>query len=170
MNHNLVPLNYKLKSGDQVEVITSKIQNPKHDWLKLVVTARAKSRIKQAVRDERKAFKKQGEKKLIGFFEQLNIEYNNKNRQLLQDRINYPGTIDLFYFVAINKIVLKDIKQALNGNDKSSWLKYLSNPFGKSKNSDQQSISTKIRENIRTSPESLLLEGSILDLNYEISK
>ena len=85
VNHNLVPLNYKLKSGDQIEIITSKIQKPKEEWLKLVVTARAKSRIKQAIRDDRKSYKNKGTEKLKYFFEQANIEYTRHNVQQLQD-------------------------------------------------------------------------------------
>jgi GTP pyrophosphokinase len=47
VNHRLVPLNYKLKSGDQVEIISSSKQKPKEDWLEYVITAKAKSRIKR---------------------------------------------------------------------------------------------------------------------------
>ena len=60
VNHKLVPLSYKLKSGDQVEVLTSSKQKPKEDWLNYVVTARAKSKIKAALKEEKRIIAKEG--------------------------------------------------------------------------------------------------------------
>jgi GTP pyrophosphokinase len=54
VNHKLVPLNYKIKSGEQLEVLTSKKQKPKNEWLKIVTTAKAKQRIKNGIRREKK--------------------------------------------------------------------------------------------------------------------
>jgi len=65
----LVPLSYEVKSGDQVEILTSNKQNPKDDWMNFVITARAKSKIKNALKDQRKKVAEQGrellEKKFI---------------------------------------------------------------------------------------------------------
>ena len=58
VNGKLVPLSHVLKSGDQVEVITSKKQTPKKDWLTFVVTARAKSKIKTSLKEDKKTIGK----------------------------------------------------------------------------------------------------------------
>ncbi len=54
VNYRLVPLNYKLQSGDQVEIITSDKQKPQREWLNFVVTVKARSKIKEAFKNERK--------------------------------------------------------------------------------------------------------------------
>jgi GTP diphosphokinase / guanosine-3',5'-bis(diphosphate) 3'-diphosphatase len=53
INHKLVPISYKLNSGDQVEILTSGKQQPKEDWMSMVVTAKAKSKIKYALKEEK---------------------------------------------------------------------------------------------------------------------
>ena len=58
VNHKLVPLSHKLRSGDQVEILTSNKQTPKEDWLSYVVTAKAKSKIKTALKEEKKNWRK----------------------------------------------------------------------------------------------------------------
>jgi GTP diphosphokinase / guanosine-3',5'-bis(diphosphate) 3'-diphosphatase len=60
VNHKLVPLSHVLKSGDQVEIITSVKQSPKTDWLNYVSTARAKGKIKSALKEERKRQAEEG--------------------------------------------------------------------------------------------------------------
>ena len=60
VNHKLVPLSYELKSGDQVEILTSGKQAPKEDWLNYVITAKAKSKIKDILKDQRKKVAKEG--------------------------------------------------------------------------------------------------------------
>ena len=138
--------------------------------LKLVVTARAKSRIKQAIRDDRKSYKNKGTEKLKYFFEQANIEYTRYNVQQLQDGLDYPSSIDLYYFIASNKIGLKEIKLVFSESERNRWFRYFSLPFGRSRTSGTKSFSSRLRENIRTRPESLLLEGNISNLNYDISE
>ena len=60
VNHKLVPLSYKLRSGDQMEIITSGKQTPKEDWLNFVVTAKAKSKIKASLKEEKRKLADEG--------------------------------------------------------------------------------------------------------------
>ena len=60
MNHKLVPISHKLRSGDQVEIITSSKQKPTEDWLNFVVTAKAKSKIKDALKEEKRKIAEEG--------------------------------------------------------------------------------------------------------------
>jgi len=60
VNHKLVPISHKLRSGDQVEIITSNKQKPSEDWLSFVVTAKARSRIKDALKEEKKKVADEG--------------------------------------------------------------------------------------------------------------
>ena len=54
VNHKLVPISHKLRSGDQIEIITSSKQKPTEDWLNFVVTAKAKTKIKDALKEEKR--------------------------------------------------------------------------------------------------------------------
>ncbi len=58
VNHKLVPLGHKLRSGDQVEIITSAKQKPNREWLNFVVTTKAKSKIKDSLKEEKETLQK----------------------------------------------------------------------------------------------------------------
>ncbi|MDO8898869.1 MAG: RelA/SpoT family protein, partial [Bacteroidales bacterium] len=112
VNHKLVQLNHPLKTGDQVEIITSKVQYPKEEWFDFVITARAKSRLREAIREYRKTFKDQGREKLEAYLKQINIEPAKANITRLIDHEELSGLVDLYYFVAIDRITLQRVKAA----------------------------------------------------------
>jgi GTP pyrophosphokinase len=170
VNLKLVPLSYRLKNGDQVDILTSGSQKPKDEWLNLVVTARAKSRIKHSIHDYRKTFKDEGKEKLIDYFKKLGLEYSRPKRNYLLEKIGISSPIELYFYVAKSKIGIDEVKQAFIENDKGKWFRNISIPFLKSKSNNAENVSNEIRENIRKKPEDLLLEGSISKLNYRISK
>ncbi|MBC8319257.1 MAG: bifunctional (p)ppGpp synthetase/guanosine-3',5'-bis(diphosphate) 3'-pyrophosphohydrolase [Bacteroidetes bacterium] len=134
IRHRIVSLGHKIKSGDQVEIITSKIQTPNEDWYKYVVTARAKSRIADSIKNNRKQYKKIGEEKLDYYFKQLNVENTKHNLYLLLSGSNIKGHIDLYFYIAQNMIGLKEIKEIMQPNEsRLSWIKNLKLPFTKPK-------------------------------------
>lgn len=110
VNHKLVPLSYKLKSGDQVEVLTSNKQTPKEDWLNYVVTARAKSKIKNALKEEKRKIADDGKEMLERKFNHLKIDFNTKNITDLANYFKLPSTQELFYRVAVGNINIKHLK------------------------------------------------------------
>ncbi len=124
VNHRLVPINYKVKSGDQVEIITSRIRQPNEDWYKYVVTARAKSRIKNAIRKDRKTYREEGEKKLDAYLKQMKIEGKKPLINKLIQSYKLSGIVDLYYFIAKEKITLKDIKEVISQNESQiGWMR-----------------------------------------------
>jgi GTP diphosphokinase / guanosine-3',5'-bis(diphosphate) 3'-diphosphatase len=110
VNHKLVPLSYKLKSGDQVEVLTSSKQTPKEDWLNYVVTARAKGKIKNALKEERKKVAEDGREMLERKFHHLKIDFTVQNINELANYFKLPSSQELFYRVAVGNINLKHLK------------------------------------------------------------
>ncbi|MFL5763470.1 MAG: RelA/SpoT family protein [Bacteroidia bacterium] len=110
VNHKLVPLSYKLKSGDQVEVLTSNKQTPKEDWLGYVVTARAKSKIKNALKEERRKVAEEGREMLERKFNHLKIDFTVSNINELANHFKLPSSQELFYRVAVGNINLKHLK------------------------------------------------------------
>ena len=130
VNHRLVPVDYQIKSGDQVEVISSRVQQPNEDWFKYVVTARAKSRIKNAIRTERKKFRDDGEQKLENYFLQLKLENSkpNINKLLRANKIKSP--VDLYYLLATEKIGFKDVRETLQPQESIvNWMRNIRFPF-----------------------------------------
>lgn len=95
VNGKIVPLKSKLKSGDQVEIITSASQEPHQDWLSFVKTARAKQRIKRYLREvQTKQIRKLGEELLVKFLKKYDLtvespEIINILPQLGFDSIEY---------------------------------------------------------------------------------
>jgi len=111
VNHKLVPLNYNLQNGDQVEIITSNKQTPKEDWLNVVVTAKAKAKIKSALKEEKRKIADDGKEILERKLKSLKITYNSENIHKLSYYFKLPSTQDLFYNVAKGLIDLKDLKE-----------------------------------------------------------
>ncbi len=110
VNHKLVPLSYQLKSGDQVEIITSGKQLPKEDWLGFVVTARAKSKIKNALKEAKKKVAEEGREMLERKFDHLKLDFTVQNIQDIVHYFKLPSSQELFYKVAVGSINLKHIK------------------------------------------------------------
>jgi guanosine-3',5'-bis(diphosphate) 3'-pyrophosphohydrolase len=114
VNQKLVPLSHKLQNGDQVEIITSGKQVPKEDWLNIVVTAKAKSKIKSSLKEEKRKIAENGKETLERKLKSLKITYNTDNLNKLTYFFKLQSTQDLFIEVATGKIELKDLKEYLN--------------------------------------------------------
>ncbi len=111
VNHKLVPLSYKLQNGDQVEIITSSKQSPKEDWLNFVVTAKAKSKIKSSLKEEKRKIAENGKEILERKLKSLKVTYNSDNLYKLSYYFKLSSTLDLFYNVAQGKIDVKQLKE-----------------------------------------------------------
>ncbi|MGY3213180.1 RelA/SpoT family protein [Mucilaginibacter sp. HD30] len=111
VNHKLVPLSYKLQNGDQVEIITSSKQIPKEDWLNFVVTAKAKSKIKSALKEEKRKVAEDGKEILERKMKSLKITYNSENLHKLSFYFKLSSTQDLFFNVAKGLIDIKDLRE-----------------------------------------------------------
>ncbi len=111
VNQKLVPLSYMLKSGDQVEVITSKKQEPKDDWLKYVITAKAKAKIKDALKSEKKKISKEGKLYLEKKLHSYKIPASEENLKQILTFFKISNLQDLFYRVAVGSLELKKLKE-----------------------------------------------------------
>lgn len=111
VNHKLVPISHKLRSGDQIEIITSAKQKPNEDWLGLVVTAKAKSKIKDALKEEKRKIADDGKYLLQRKLEQLGVSFNQHNIEELVVFYKLPSPLDLYYKISIKAIDLKELKE-----------------------------------------------------------
>ncbi|WP_276485311.1 RelA/SpoT family protein [Paraflavitalea pollutisoli] len=110
VNHKLVPISHKLRSGDQVEIITSAKQKPSEDWLNLVVTAKAKSKIKDALKEEKRKVADEGKYTLQRKMEGMGAAFNQHNVDILTVFYKLQSPLDLYYQISIKAIDLKELK------------------------------------------------------------
>lgn len=133
VNYKLVPLSYELKSGDQVEILTSEKQTPKYEWINFVTTAKAKTRIKDAFKEERKVIIRQGEKKLEEALNEKKLTTNAKILKKLQKYYNLPGKEELYFKIGRGTINLDNLNKILSDKTANKWVRYWRLSFGKNK-------------------------------------
>ncbi|HPS63389.1 MAG TPA: RelA/SpoT family protein, partial [Bacteroidales bacterium] len=127
VDKKLVPINHVLKNGQQVEIITSRKQSPKDEWLTYVMTTRAKTGIKMAVRAEKKKFSRSGKEKLAGWFSDAGIEFSNHNIRKFLQANNINSLTDLYYSVCMGTVGMKDVKLYAAANLRSpGWQNFIS--------------------------------------------
>lgn len=159
VNNKLVPLSHSLKSGDQVEIITSNKQAPKEDWLKFVVTARAKARIKDALKEEKKKIAAEGKVVVEKKFKDLNIVFNDKNLRQFEEFFNVINSHELFFQVAKKQIDLSEISEYEIRNGEISF-----------KNLETKSASLEeIVTNVRGSTDTLIIGDDLIKLDYKLA-
>jgi GTP pyrophosphokinase len=110
VNHKLVPISHKLRSGDQIEIITSNKQKPSEDWLNFVVTAKAKNKIKDALKEEKRKVAEDGKYTLQKKFEGMNATYSPHNIEVVTNFYKLQSSLDLFYRIATRSLDLKELK------------------------------------------------------------
>lgn len=113
VNHKLVPLSYQLQNGDQLEIITSGKQKPKEDWLSIVVTAKAKSKIKASLKEHRRKVAEEGKEMLERKMNALKIPVNSNNLHKIAYFLKLASIQELYYQFATGKIELKHLKSYL---------------------------------------------------------
>lgn len=106
VNHKLVPLSHKLSSGDQVEVLTSKSQSPQPEWENFLATAKAKTRLRQALRKNRQPVVAEGKRKLSEWLASHELPDNNEVISKLQGTFHVPNRDELCYQIGAEEIVL----------------------------------------------------------------
>ncbi len=131
VNHTLVPISHILKSGDQVEVLTSKDMRVCPDWLKFITTAKAKAKVEAILRKQRREKQKEGEQLLTEFLQQADTEVNSLNIDRLCEAHQRPNREELFAAIGEGEIVLGESDlQVIQGKKKkrkivAPWADYL---------------------------------------------
>ncbi|RTY66196.1 bifunctional (p)ppGpp synthetase/guanosine-3',5'-bis(diphosphate) 3'-pyrophosphohydrolase [Flavobacterium sp. GSP27] len=110
VNGKLVPLNFELKSGDQIEVITSQHQKPTINWLDYVTTSRAKTKIKNVLNENTKKIGEEGKELLTRKLKHLKITLNESVVNELVNFFKLKTSLDLFYRVGIGAIENQQLK------------------------------------------------------------
>lgn len=123
VNTKLVPLSHVLNSGDQVEIITSRKQKPNESWLDYVITGKAKSKIRSALKEDKKRIAVDGKATLEKKLKKLKIPFTN---DIIKDLLSFyrlPSPLELYYKIAINKVKLGKLDEVTYEGSKLVWNK-----------------------------------------------
>ncbi len=169
VNHRLVPLSQVLKSGDQVEIITSTRQNPKEEWLNYVVTPKAKAKIREKLKEDRKKRVTEGKERLDALLQEVHPGSETPDIERLRNFLNLQEQDELFLRIAEGSIGPEEIKAFYRSTEKEGIFDFLLRPFFRSKQADTQSLEQEIVQKIKENPGSLLLKDNINELHYDIA-
>jgi GTP pyrophosphokinase len=114
VNNKLVPISHKLKNGDQIEIITSKKQKPNEDWINIVTTSRAKQKIKNSLKEEKRKIAEQGKEILERKLTHLKCIATADNINTICQYYKSPSSLDLFYDIGRGALSLTKLKQFKN--------------------------------------------------------
>jgi guanosine-3',5'-bis(diphosphate) 3'-pyrophosphohydrolase len=162
VNNRLVPLSHLLNSGDQVEIITSPKQRPNDEWLRFVVTARAKQKIKSSLNEEKKNIALDGKETLQRKFKQHNIRFNAENVMALQKFYNQNTATELYYKIAKGKVDLTRLREIENNNGMLQLEK-------KEPTSRKKKKETEVGE-VDKKKETIIIGDDFKNLDYTLSK
>ena len=112
VNGKMVPLSYKLKSGDQVEIITSKKQTPNPDWIKFVVTQKARSRIRHWTNEERRKAQTLGHDLWKKRSAKMGLTFSEQDIHRLATKLKFPNLQQLFYEIGSGLFNVNDLLKA----------------------------------------------------------
>ncbi len=131
VNYKLEPLSHELKSGDQVEIITSDKQTPKYEWINFVTTVKAKACIKEIFREERREFIVTGENVLTDELQKRKLSINARILKKLMRTYHVTSREELYFQIGKGTINLDNIEKALTQKSTSKWVKMWRLTFGK---------------------------------------
>ncbi len=113
VNGKNVSIRHVLNNGDHVDIIRSKNQTPKQDWLSFVVTNKARSKIKLALNEEKMRAAAEGKELLMRRLKNWKLSYSDSVIQKLINHYNYKTSQDLYFHISTGKIGLLEIKEIL---------------------------------------------------------
>lgn len=162
VNHKIVPLSYQLQNGDQVEILTSSIQKPKGDWLKFVTTAKAKTKIKQAIKDYKREMSDQGKDIFEKKMKQWKVPPTEElmNKILAHFKVSSP--LDLNYLIATDRFDLALLKKFVLDPNKVTEVKI-------NTRIDESNFGNLVRSTSSAADDLLIIDDKISKIDYTLA-
>lgn len=165
VNNKLVPINYVLKNGDQIEILTSAKQKAHEDWLRFVVSSKAKARIKDELKEEKRKSSEEGKEILLRKLRQLKEEPSQQLMEQMREYFKVPANFELYYKVGMGFITAADIKKFVENKPISPIRSRPNIPVADAKMIEQEITRAKGRY------EDILLVGEDMDVvDYKLAK
>ncbi|MBR6284890.1 MAG: bifunctional (p)ppGpp synthetase/guanosine-3',5'-bis(diphosphate) 3'-pyrophosphohydrolase [Muribaculaceae bacterium] len=167
VNHKLVPLSQRLNNGDQVEVLTSHSQTPQAEWEQFLVTARGKTRLRAALRHQRREIINQGENKLRNWLMANGVEMTSDTLMRIINNEHAASKDELFFMIGNGEIAVSDqlLRKVKPQQGGGLFDRLWRNPFGGTRNK-QPETTEKPEVNTREVYE-LRTDGGVS--NYQIA-
>lgn len=174
INLKLVPVSHKLKSGDQVEVLTSENQTPRLDWLKFSTSPKARAKIKSAFKLEKSKHIEKGRKLVEDAIRKASASLNANNLKKLVDHFNLNNRDQLYSEVGMGFIELENIDKILVKKSKSKLVKYWNITFSRKRKEisqeDEHTESDYKREKKIDRKKPFLLKEAQDNITYSLAK
>jgi GTP pyrophosphokinase len=168
VNGKLVPLSYTLKSGDQIEVVTTSTNKPNVRWLDFVITARAKTKIRAALKEEEKLIAEEGKAILIRKLRHVKIAFNEKSVNELVSYFKLRTSFDLFYRFGNGAIDNTQLKAFISQRN-STILNFFKTKLRRT-NTNNDSAEHKDEEEVTNKYDALVFNKEEEKLDYKLSK
>ena len=136
VNGKIVPLNFELNSGDQVEIITSETAKPTSSWLDYVITSKARSAIRTALRTEEREIADEGKELLRRKLRQMKFKFNDRIINAMVSYFKLKTSLDLYYRIGIGTIDNKMLKKFAAEENSRFWQLFKRRPTDKTKQND----------------------------------
>jgi GTP pyrophosphokinase len=165
VNGKLVPLNHILQSGDQVDILTSEMAKPNANWLEYATTARARTKIKSALKEDKKRIGEEGKEILRRKLRQLKINLNEASINELVNFFKLKTSLDLFYRVGIGTIdnnMLKDYASSRS----NALMSFIKSKISKKTPIKKEEIE---KEEVTTNYDSLVFGKEEEKLDYKLA-
>jgi GTP pyrophosphokinase len=175
VNYKLVPLNHTLKSTDQVEIITTRTQKPKKEWIDFVTTVKAKNLIKSALKSEVKEHSKKGKEIIDEKLAELGIQPSARTYRKLIDAYKQTNKDELFSNVGAGLLSLDNFNKVIRENTPQKWVQYWSMQLGLGGRNKIKNLRKIVeeRQQHNEKPEKINPKSTYLlkdDLSYKIAE
>ncbi|MFD0932872.1 RelA/SpoT family protein [Psychroflexus salinarum] len=164
VNGKIVALSRVLKSGDQVEIITSSNAKPTKNWLDYATTARARTKIKSALREKRKLIAAEGKEILRRKLKSQRISLNERTVNEMVVFFKLKTSLDLFYRVGIGTIDNKQIKDYASSRS-NALVSFFKNKIRRSPTKD----TTQEEEDVTSNYDQLVFGDDEQKLDYKLA-
>ena len=168
INNKLVPMGYKLQNGDQVNVTTNKSQKPSENWLKMVVTGKARSKIRSAMKEERRKKGELGKEALQRKLKNLKVNFDD-NIDMLVKHFGFISRADLYFALSNDHVRVVELK-AFEVVDHNLILREVEKPAQQQQQQQQQPNDDKKSKKLNKNKSSILINGEPAEMyQYSLS-
>ncbi len=170
INHKLVPVSHVLESGDQIEILTSKTQKPDIEWLKFIVTAKAKAKIKQAFKLDKKRHLEQGREIIENKLMEYSIKPSSDTLKKLTAYYNLSNKDQLYAQVGMGFIDFNDLENILKTRRQKKLAKYWNLTFSRKKEGMEDELELDIPDRKIDKKNTFILKEDPEETNYSLAK
>jgi GTP pyrophosphokinase len=157
-----VPIKQALQNGDVVEIITSKNQKPKTDWLHIVVTSKARNKIKQCLREDKNKQLSLGKEMLYRRFKNWKVTDTDEAIAALQKHLKIKNSAELFELISLDKVNLTELKSVV--------VKPETQEVEQSQMPEEQ-IKPRVKDGKEAlSSDYLVIDETLVDIDYKLAK